>query len=103
MRFLGDTRNAPGPSLQVYELVELAEFNPESIPYLLMAAIYNGFGYEALSVPYINMSDNMSDQKLQAAAIAGTISRRRCRRPIIADWAFGKCTAMHLRVRIHNT
>jgi hypothetical protein len=69
MRFPGDTRSAPGPSLQVYELVELGDFDPERIAYLLMADIYNGFGYEALSVPYINMNDQKP--KLQASAIVG--------------------------------
>jgi hypothetical protein len=34
-----------------------------------MADIYNGFGYEALSVPYINMNDQKP--KLQASAIVG--------------------------------
>lgn len=69
VRFPGDTRTAPGSSLQVYQLVELADFDSERIAYLLLADFYNGFGYEALSVPYINMSD--SKPKLQASAIVG--------------------------------
>jgi hypothetical protein len=69
MRFQTDVRRAPGPSLGVYQLVELSDFDPERVAYLLMADIYNSFGYEGLSVPYINMSD--PKPKLQAEAITG--------------------------------
>lgn len=69
MRFQGDVRKAPGPKLEVYQLVELADLDPERVAYLLMADIYNAFGYEALSVPYINMSD--PKPKLKAEAITG--------------------------------
>ena len=52
MRLPGDTRKAPGPNLEVYQLAELADYDPERLAYLLMVDIYNGFGYDALSVPY---------------------------------------------------
>jgi hypothetical protein len=69
MRFQGEVRRAPGPKLEVYQLVELADFDPERVAYLLMTDIYNAFGYEALSVPYISISD--PKPKLKAEAITG--------------------------------
>jgi hypothetical protein len=57
MRLLGDVRQTPGSKLEVYQLVELADFDPERVAYLLIADIYNAFGYEGLSVPYINTGD----------------------------------------------
>jgi hypothetical protein len=69
IRFQGDVRKSPRPKLEVYQLVELADFDPERVAYLLMADIYNAFGYEGLSVPYINMSD--PKPKLKAEAITG--------------------------------
>jgi hypothetical protein len=69
MRFQGDVRKSPGPKLEVYQLVELADFDPERVAYLLIADIYNAFGYEGLSVPYINVSD--PKPKLKAEAITG--------------------------------
>jgi len=69
-RFPGDTLGVRrGRVFRFIELVELGDFDPERIFYLLMADIYNGFGYEALSVPYINMNDQKP--KLQASAIVG--------------------------------
>lgn len=70
MRFPGDTRAASGPSLEVYQLAELADYDPERLAYLLMADIYNDFGYDSMSVPYINLSD--PKPKLIATAITGS-------------------------------
>ena len=70
MRFPGDTRKAPGPNLEVYQLTELADYDVERLAYLLMADIYNGFGYDALSVPYIDPND--PKPKLKADAITGS-------------------------------
>jgi hypothetical protein len=69
MPFRGDVRKAPGPNLEVYQLTELSDYDPERLAYLLVADIYNGFGYDALSVPHIDLSD--SKPKLKAEAITG--------------------------------
>ena len=70
MRIRGETRPAPAPNLEVYQLVEFGNYDPERLAFLLMADIYNGFGYEAMKVPYINLSD--PKPKLKASAITGT-------------------------------
>lgn len=70
MRFPGNTRAASGPSLEVYQLAELGDYDSERLAYLLMADLYNGFGYDSMSVPYINLSD--PKPKLKAAAITGS-------------------------------
>lgn len=69
MRFPGETRKAPGPTLEVYQLTEFADYDPERLAYLLMADIYNGFGYDAVSLPYTIQSD--PKPKLKADAIIG--------------------------------
>ena len=70
MQFPGNTRQAPGPNLQVYELAELAEYDPEHLGYLLMVDIYNWFGYDSMSVPYVDPS--IPKPKLKAMAITGS-------------------------------
>jgi hypothetical protein len=69
MQFPGNTRQAPGPNLQVYELAELAEYDPEHFGYRLMADIYNWFGYDSMSIPYVDPSG--PKPKLKAMAITG--------------------------------
>jgi hypothetical protein len=51
-------------------LAELGDYDSERLAYLLMADLYNGFGYDSMSVPYINLSD--PKPKLKAAAITGS-------------------------------
>jgi hypothetical protein len=70
MRFQTNVRKAPGPNLEVYQLVELADFDAERVTYLLMADIYNAFGFDAMSVPYINLSD--PKPRIKAEAITGS-------------------------------
>jgi hypothetical protein len=70
MQFPGNTRQAPGPSLQVYELAELADYDPEDLGHRLMANIYNWFGFDAMSVPYVDPSG--PKPKLKATAIIGS-------------------------------
>jgi len=69
MRLPGDTRHAPGPNLAVYQLAELADYDPERLAFLLMADVYNGFGYDSMSVPYVDPND--PKPKLKATAIIG--------------------------------
>jgi hypothetical protein len=69
MGFPGDAREAPGPNLEICQLTEFAGYDPERLAYLLIADIYNGFGYDALSVPYINTTD--PNPKLKAEAVIG--------------------------------
>jgi hypothetical protein len=70
MRIAGSARNAPGPALKAYQLADLADYDPERVAYLLMADIYNGFGYDSMSVPYINLSDERP--RLRASVIVGS-------------------------------
>ena len=70
MHFPGDTRNALAPNLEVYQRAALADYDPEQLAYLLIADIYNAFGYDSMSVPYINLSD--PKPKLMATAITGS-------------------------------
>lgn len=67
--FTRDLRQARQPNLEVFQFVDLAQFDPARVAYLLMADIYNWFGYEGLSVPYINMND--PHPKLLTEAIIG--------------------------------
>jgi hypothetical protein len=68
-RFPGDTRSAPAPGLEVSELAELPDYDPERLAFLPIADIYNQFGYDSKSVPYIDLSD--PKPKLTAAMITG--------------------------------
>lgn len=70
MQLPGDTRKASGPNLEVYQLAELADYDPERVAFLLMADVYNWFGYDSMSVPYVNLSD--PKPKLKAEAITGS-------------------------------
>ena len=70
MTFLGNTRSAPGPQLEVYQLADLADYDPEHLCFLLMADIYHWFGYDSMSVPYVDQSGPKA--KLSAVAIIGS-------------------------------
>jgi len=70
MRFQTNVRKAPGPKLEVYQLAEVADFDAERVAYLLMADIYNAFGFDAMSVPYINLSD--PKPRIKAEGITGS-------------------------------
>lgn len=68
-RFIHDLRTAPGPKLEVYQLAELADFDPERLAFLLMADIYNAFGFDSRNVPYINIGD--PKPRIKASGITG--------------------------------
>jgi hypothetical protein len=70
MSFQRNVRKAPGPKLEVYQLAELADFDAERVAYLLMADIYNAFGFDAMNVPYINLSD--PKPRIKAEGITGS-------------------------------
>jgi hypothetical protein len=69
MRQIGNTRPAPGPKLEVYQLADLAHYEAQHLGFLLMADIYYRFGFDSKSVPYVDPSAPMA--KLTATTILG--------------------------------
>jgi hypothetical protein len=69
MRIGTKPKSAPASSVEVFQLVDLAQYDAERVAYLLMADIYNWFGFDAAQVPYADATH--SEPKLHAALLVG--------------------------------
>lgn len=69
MRFQGETKIAPDGTVEVSQLAETVSYDPEQLAYLLLAKIFNWFGFESTSVPYVE--PNRSELRLNSASIIG--------------------------------
>ncbi len=70
MRFPGSARSAPAEAVEVYQLAETANYDPEHLAFLLVADIYHWFGFDSMSVPYVDASG--PKPLLRSKAIIGT-------------------------------
>lgn len=58
MPVAGGLRTATAGAPEVYQLVQLDDYDLQRLTYLLLADIYNGFGFDADSVPYVSSGTN---------------------------------------------
>jgi hypothetical protein len=56
MRIGAKAQAAPAAGVEVFQLADLASYDEEHIAFLLMADIYNWFGFDAMNVPYVDPS-----------------------------------------------
>ena len=64
-------------------MAELADFDAERVACLLMADIYNAYGFDAMSVRYINMTD--PNPRIKARGSRVRIFLALCRRRTITE------------------
>jgi len=69
MRFQGETKTAPSETTEVFQSVETASYDPEQLAYLLLAKIFNWFGFNSAGVPYVDSSG--SKPTLDSTAVVG--------------------------------
>lgn len=62
-------RPAPAGAVEVFQLAETGDYDPERLGYLLLADIYNWFGFDSTSMPYVDSSGPRP--LLKATAILG--------------------------------
>lgn len=70
MRFGGQAKSASAQSFEVSEVADLTHYDTEHVAYLLMADIYNWFGFDANHVPYVDPSG--PKPKLKGSFIIGS-------------------------------
>jgi hypothetical protein len=70
MRIGAKPLTAPAAGIEVSELADLMTYDAEHVAYLLMADIYNWFGFDAINMPYVDPSG--PKPKLKATFLIGS-------------------------------
>ena len=70
MLFPGSAKPAPAEAVEVFQLAETANYDPEHLAFLLIADIFHWFGFDSMSVPYVDPSGPRP--RLKSTAIIGS-------------------------------
>jgi hypothetical protein len=70
MPVAGNTRTAPRSNVEVFQLADLEQYDPQHLGFLLMEDIYHWFGFDSANVPYVDPSG--PKPLLKALAIIGS-------------------------------